>query len=439
MCLFPRFVSPKSKAYEKGIKFFKCGCCPECMRSKATPWALRATYESKKVPTVMVTLTYDNYVHDGQGRIIGERVDTRELSKRDAQLFIKRLRKHFVDRKIRYILTAERGKRTDRAHYHAILFNVVFDDLVFYKKSKRGNIIYKSKTLTDIWHNGICTVDSVNVSSACARYCTKYCAKDNRGADDTFMLFSHGIGEEGLLEDFNGKNYILEGVEYSIPRLIWRKKLSQDYSALLGGYDYIRYVNLREDCSNLDEYLQSQTRRRFFSTLRDNDPLYMAYRDYWQRKIEEKEKNSPSEFERILALPNDKYFSYKQAAIGCYNWNKAHVGGLQMPPPRSNSISDVLHSLNWSPRDPACVNVARYVVDYVRKNGYRDSELEFMAVIKADIASRHLAYPSRPYTPNDTTQIEQLSFSEHKRTQMNINEHKKRQNEQHSINIQKGY
>ncbi len=412
MCLFPRYVNPNSAAAKKGIKSFNCGCCPECMKKQASPWALRATYEAQNVPTCMVTLTYDQTIHDGFGRVIGERVDTRALCKRDAQLFIKRLRKHFSDRKLKYILTAERGSRTDRAHYHAILFNVQFDDLVFHKRSKRGNVIYRSKTLTDIWHNGICTVDSVNITAAVARYCTKYCAKDSRGADGTFMLFSHGIGEEGLLRDFNGKSYMLEGVEYPVPRLIWQRYIVDKYGDENPDCSP-KYVNLRSDCENYDEFMHAKVCRDVYQRIRDDDSLYQSYRAYWQRKVEEREKFLPSEFDRILALPDDKYHYYKQKAILCYNWNKVHAlrGGQIMPPPRSKSILDSIKSLGLSTYSSAHCEFVRFEIDRFYRFEKTDWQYVFECIIEDDIRNReHLAHDTCHYAPSDTIDVEQLEI-----------------------------
>lgn len=252
MCFFPFNNNDiNGVAYKKGIKQFKCGGCPECLAEKSRVWALRACAQAMVQKTCMVTLTYDEYIHDTTtGRILGERIVDLGLSKKHCQDFIKRLREYFhrvkgVDN-IRYIIAAERGKRTNRPHYHAVLFGVEFDDLVKYKKSKRGNWIYKSPTLVKLWQHGeICTVDSLNVTAKVARYCTKYCAKDTRGADDTFMLFSHGIGREQLLKMFNGKNYIIDGREYPIPRDIWQAYIENKYN--IQGYS--RYVS-KEQCEN---------------------------------------------------------------------------------------------------------------------------------------------------------------------------------------------
>lgn len=239
MCLFPRKNLNRRNRHQ--IAEYECGNCPECLSKRSRLWALRATMEAKYNVGMMITLTYDQYERDANGRIIGEKpADTRELSKRDCQLFIKRLRKHYSDRKLRYILTAEHGTRTGRSHYHAVIFGVVFEDIVPYKKTKRGNQIYLSQTLKTLWGKGICTVDCVNISTAVARYCTKYCAKSS-GVDDTFMLFSRGIGDRALEERLYRteriqetthtftvphQKYIVEGSAYAIPRTVLKTTLN---------------------------------------------------------------------------------------------------------------------------------------------------------------------------------------------------------------------
>lgn len=282
-----------------------------------------------------------------------------------------------VDQKanVSFLLTAEHGKRTNRSHYHSILFGVDFKDRVPYKKSDRGNMIYKSKTLTNLWGHGICTIDAVNITGQIARYCTKYCAKDSC-CDDTFMLMSRGIGDEWLLKNFNGKSYILDGREYPIPKLIWnryiqekidegfngkrtylvdgvsypipqiavnraiclvddtwrnepllhfqekRKKLRKTVLKMFDSptisYKYISWRTFHDKYEfHLASYLNELSRisRQMFSKIKNENPLYKAYLQYWQKKAELYELNRPSDFERIQALKDDKYFFYKQKAI----------------------------------------------------------------------------------------------------------------------------
>lgn len=398
MCMFSYDnQNIRSVAYKKGIKKFECGSCPECLQKKSRLWALRCSMEAKNNVGMMITLTYDTYVYNAQGQIIGERLpDDMSLSKKDAQNFIKRLRAKFPDKKIKYLLTAERGKRTNRPHYHALIFGLVFDDLVKYKKSKRGNIIYRSKTLEKIWQGGkekkggICTVDCINISAKTARYCTKYCAKDS-GADDTFMLFSQGIGDIELLENFNGKNYWIDGREYSIPRLIWKKYIENKYNiqgfskyvppAKLSDleFEYRNYLSIyakkRSEKRYNDEnkrFNRSKLRHKIFQYYRDNDVLYKNYIKYWQRKNILYNRYRPSSFQRILALPNNKYLTYKDKALGVY---QDLIKNIPYVPPRSKSYAmfkrlhrekesvGVYQTRHYTPTDRKSIRTAFFIGD----------------------------------------------------------------------------
>lgn len=364
MCFFPQVPDGPNPYHIT----YKCGGCPECLAERAKYWALRCSMESVYSPSIMVTLTYDQYIRDKKGKIIGETVDTRELSKRDCQLFIKRVRKRFPDQQIKYLIAAERGTRTNRSHYHAILFNVPLSDCVPYKKSKRGNMIYLSQTLTRLWGKGICTVDCKNTSPQIVRYCTKYAAKDSR-CSDSFMLFSRGIGDRALRERFNGKSYIISGREYPIPRQVWQwyivDKYQKRYSAIrqplsvkyvapakvleeYGGFMgfagsplfeswLIRYPHPHDSLQH-QRWRSAWLARQRYQRCRDRDPVYRAYREYWDNKIKTLEEIRPSALERVAALPNSKYWHYKQAALRVIKLNLTYPGIWHLPP-RSNCIT----------------------------------------------------------------------------------------------------
>lgn len=335
MCLFPsQNYMVSDKAYKKGITSFACGACPECLRKKASRWALRAYYEAQEHEhNIALCLTYDKYIHDSRGNIIGERVSDLSCNKRDVQLFIKRVRKKFGNN-VKYIASAEHGKRTNRSHYHVILFGVTFDDCVPYKRSKRGNLIYKSNTLNSLWKHGICTVDALRVNSAVARYCTKYAVKDTR-SDDTFMLFSHGIGLQGLVRDFNGRSYVVEGREYPVPREVWYDYIGNKYRFDILPFTF-KYRGAREygfEVSDRNRRLRSKA----FS-LRDNDPLYKTYLAYWSEKALLFRSVQRDPLTRINLLPDDKYHSYKIAARKALS---ARLSGVPVVPPRSGLISPI--------------------------------------------------------------------------------------------------
>lgn len=331
MCLFPTpNMQFNSRAYKSGLRQFECGACPECLRRRSNVWALRAYYESlEHIDNCMITLTYDNYRRDSNGRVVGELPPDRNLHvcRRDVQLFIKRLRRYFGSNDIKYIACAEYGSRTHRAHYHVILFGVRFPDLTFYKTSKRGNSICKSAILEKLWSHGICTVDSTHINSAVARYCTKYVAK-SRGSD-TFMLFSHHLGLSGLLRDFNARSYVIEGREYPIPKTVWNLVIYRRYSPYYPTLDY-HYKNHNpqlRDCPFADDtaYCISANSRQLFYAVRNSDVSYQRYLSYWSTRANQFEQLLPDVLTRIYNLPDSKYHKYKEAALAVYSLRKRFV------------------------------------------------------------------------------------------------------------------
>lgn len=374
MCLFPRQnLQFNSVAYKKGVTQFCCGVCPECLSARANAWALRAVYEAKEHRhNCMCTLTYDNYARDEHGRVVGELPPDRSLHvcKRDVQLFLKRVRKKYGEG-IKYILTAEYGKNTHRAHYHVIFFGLCFPDVFLYKKSKRGNWIYKSNELTKLWGHGICTVDSINITASVAKYCTKYCAKDTR-CDDTFMLFSHEIGLKGLMSSFNAKSYWLDGCQYPVPRIVWQRYIVQKHSKpCVLPFSY-RYVNRNKDISVLLDarYKHAKILRDRYLEIRDNDEEYIAYRNYWRSLIEQVNSVRPSIIQRIYSLNDKKYHSYKGSALLQYG---RRLRDVPFYPPRCSDVVKKRSVERWFfEKDlllpfPSCLETANDTI--VTKNG----------------------------------------------------------------------
>lgn len=126
-----------------------CGKCPECQKDYYTSWATRGSRELMKWDSsIFITLTYDeeNLPHDNS------------LNKKEIQNFIKRVKKHFKSSKqnpIRQTYCGEYGSRTNRPHYHAILYNCDFHDKTRLYISKSGHQVFKSEKLTELWGKGI--------------------------------------------------------------------------------------------------------------------------------------------------------------------------------------------------------------------------------------------------------------------------------------------
>lgn len=336
MCLAPLpNLNITGVAYKKGIVSFDCGACPECLSRRSSRWALRGAMELKDCGVAtQICLTYDQYLRNGRGKIIGEAVADRTVDVRDVQLFIKRLRKWYykeTGKTFKYLISAEYGKKTHRPHYHAILFGLQFPDVVPYKRSKRGNQIYTSRILTSIWKNGICTVDNPNVGVASIRYCTKYSAKMR--SDDTFMLCSRGIGMNAMIREFNGKSYIVDGVEYPVPRQVWCSILERDYAGTLPKFTS-KYRGAVE--YGIDAWRENARERANFYALRDNDPQYIAYLAYWREKSAQIESQTPSVDVRISKLSDGRYASYKRALVQCLSLRSK---GVPYPAPASGCKS----------------------------------------------------------------------------------------------------
>lgn len=167
-----------------------CGRCPGCIEDRANDWAARCVLEMEKTdkPSHFLTLTFDN----------DQVLKHPEVSKRDLQLFFKRLRKH-TGQAFRYLACGEYGSRTKRPHYHAILFGLDLDDL----KPFGPNGICTSQTVSKAWPFGFITVQPADFGTC--KYVAGYLCKQapiNDGRSSPFLLMSRrpGLGFERLKE-----------------------------------------------------------------------------------------------------------------------------------------------------------------------------------------------------------------------------------------------
>lgn len=153
-----RIVGPLedvSKVPPEYLMKLPCGQCVGCRIQYSRQWADRCMLELQYHDSAyFVTLTYDDkhvprsYYPDPK---TGEAFTSLTLQKRDFQLFMKRLRRHFENDKIRFFMSGEYGSQTFRPHYHAILFGLHLDDLLLYKQSPQGFAYYNSPSLQKCW------------------------------------------------------------------------------------------------------------------------------------------------------------------------------------------------------------------------------------------------------------------------------------------------
>lgn len=160
-----------------------CGKCHGCRLEHARTWAVRCMHEaSLHENNCFLTLTYD------QEHLPEVSPGISTVSKRDVQLFLKKLRRRGY--KFRYYMGAEYGPKFGRAHYHLCMFGMDFTDKLLWSV-KRGNALYTSKKLEKIWGKGFCTIGELTFQSA--SYVARYCMKKMKGpiADEHYGAYTN--------------------------------------------------------------------------------------------------------------------------------------------------------------------------------------------------------------------------------------------------------
>ena len=170
------------RSHEKNIVkdfFVPCGQCMGCKLERSRQWAIRCMHESSlHERNCFITLTYND----------AHLPDFKNLEYSQFQLFMKRLRKKFDGKKIRFFMCGEYGDRKDRPHFHACLFGHDFDDKILYKQTAAGPNLYTSKTLDALWSDkkgviGFTTIGDVTFESAA--YVARYIIKKGNGKNSS--------------------------------------------------------------------------------------------------------------------------------------------------------------------------------------------------------------------------------------------------------------
>ena len=206
-CLNPRLVENK---YTGQVLEVSCGCCKACALNRSRKMATLCQFEENEHKYAMFfTLTYsDEYLPiavpefdnengvchfisicdrlDDSGKCVCSQMSVRNrslrgwyallsqkvhlsrgigyCSKRDVQLFLKRVRKHltkYTDEKIRYYIVSEYGPKTFRPHYHGLFF---FDEEKTLKVLR--------KVIRTCWPYG--RIDCSLSRGKCSSYCSSY-------------------------------------------------------------------------------------------------------------------------------------------------------------------------------------------------------------------------------------------------------------------------
>lgn len=189
---------------------FPCGQCLACRINKRRVWTLRLLLEyleHEKASFVSLTYSPENLPFSERSLESGQGT----LCKRDVQLFLKKLRKRFSDRRIRFYCAGEYGpNNTHRPHYHLILFGVSAEELDpdwFYFAGKSGPTaknFCRVTPLYELWSYGVVHVGEVTQHSISyvAGYVTSKMVKndDPEGRTPEFSVMSRmpGLGLTAL-------------------------------------------------------------------------------------------------------------------------------------------------------------------------------------------------------------------------------------------------
>lgn len=211
-CLTPFEVKVIVKSTgEMQVQKVPCGKCENCRKRKVSGWSFRLMQQEKvSESAIFLTLTYDtNNVPITKNGFMG-------ANKRDLQLFFKRLRKIHdkYNIKLKYYAVSEYGGRTNRPHYHIILFNAQTqlmvdntDRLILEHTDYDG----QKQVRCLQWEKGMATFGKVTEASV--GYTCKYLAKPSRipmhKNDDRLREFS--LTSKGLASTISLQRW-LDGI-----------------------------------------------------------------------------------------------------------------------------------------------------------------------------------------------------------------------------------
>ncbi|AXH73471.1 MAG: replication initiator protein [Microviridae sp.] len=248
-----------------------CGSCPVCVRKRASSWSFRLVNEDfRSLSSYFITLTYDqNIVYPST--LLGENSKCYKrhsishpgilkksgylgLIPNDLQLFFKRLRKTgqikgcTSEQRIKYYAVGEYGSKTERPHYHAIVFNADRERII--KAWRFGNVYFGSVTGASVGY--------------VLKYLTKECNIPKHKNDDRARGFARMSKELGIgylsqamkswhLADLENRMYCLadDGTKMTMPRYYKEKIYNEAQKMYIG--DFFRKKYDREFIEDLED------------------------------------------------------------------------------------------------------------------------------------------------------------------------------------------
>lgn len=193
------------KPYRNGVLAYGCGQCTPCRINKRREWVARLILESGEHDySAFITLTYND-----------ENLPKNLcVEKKAGQLFLKRLRNELAKqkRRFRYYFVGEYGEKSQRPHYHAILFGV---------SPTEGELIKK------VWPFGYChigTAEQKSMSYASSYVVKKWTKKETpelNGRTPEFCLISKNPGLGANFASRTAKAYLTKPGQAALKSRGW--------------------------------------------------------------------------------------------------------------------------------------------------------------------------------------------------------------------------
>lgn len=185
-----RLVFQKPAGHSGAFVEVPCGKCIGCKLRLRSEWQIRGLCELQMqrqagLASWFFTLTFDDQHIPADLNI----------SLRDVQLFMMRLRKHFGPG-IRVQYCGEYGGQTMRPHYHLTLWGLVLDDCVQIGRSRTGEATFTSAVVARLWGRGQVLIGEAN--SHTIGYVAGHQLKDLTGRhqpDGSYVLLEPSTGE----------------------------------------------------------------------------------------------------------------------------------------------------------------------------------------------------------------------------------------------------
>lgn len=270
-----------------------CGRCPACLRNRQNEWVFRLNEEIKVSPfSYFFTLTYRDEDLPIELCDLKLRCEVPTLSKRDIQLFFKRLRKN-TNIRFKYHLVGEYGPQTLRPHYHGLIFSqqpLKIDDLL--NAWQHQDLLYKvfedcrGRSAAGYVSKYICQVPFLpeHLKVLPRRY--RPFSMSSKGLGLTYIECNKGVVDKkiGQMEDF----VILDGHKLPMPRY-YRTKLfpipniaKTDLVRVFHGDREDLHTQMSIKRQKLQSSIEDKRYKNFLfkSCLDDNDEGRIRYEDY---------------------------------------------------------------------------------------------------------------------------------------------------------------